>query len=291
MAKVIGVRFRNTGKMYYFDPCEMQIDAGEGVIVETAQGVEYGNVTVGTKDVPPEQIVAPLKKIIRVATPADKKKLEENRAKEKRALSIADKKAEGYKLDMKFIRVEYTFDCAKAIFYFTSDGRVDFRELVKELASTFHTRIELRQVGVRDETKMLGRLGPCGQPCCCSRFLGGFQPVSIKMAKEQGLSLNPTKISGLCGRLMCCLKYEQSYYEQAHKKMPPVNAEVRTADGQGRIQEVNVLTEKVKVMVHIGDQIELREYPYTEVKVLKVPKKGGNKEEYEPEDVKKLEED
>ena len=179
MEKVIGVRFRNTGKTYYFDPCGMQIEAGEGVIVETAQGVEYGNVTIGTKDVPPEQIVAPLKKIIRVATPADKKKLEENRAKEKRALGIADKKAEGYKLDNNFIREEYTFDCSKAVFYFTSDGRVDFRELVKELASTFHTRIELRQVGVRDETKMLGDLGPCGQPCCCSRFLGGFQPGSF----------------------------------------------------------------------------------------------------------------
>lgn len=288
MAKIIGVRFRNTGKTYYFDPGDKNIAAGVGVIVETAQGMEYGDVTIGTKDVPPEQIVAPLKKIIRLATPADKKKLEENQAKEERALGIAEKKAQGYGLDMKFIRVEYTFDGAKAVFYFTSDGRVDFRELVKELASTFHTRIELRQVGVRDETKMLGGLGLCGQPCCCSRFLGGFQPVSIKMAKEQGLSLNPTKISGLCGRLMCCLKYEQNHYEQAHKKMPPVNAEVRTADGQGRIQEVNVLKETVKVTVHIGDQIELREYPYTEVKVLKMPGKR-NKEENDAEEIKKLE--
>ncbi len=279
MAKVVGIRFRNTGKTYYFDPDNNIIKEGQGVIVETAQGVEYGNVTIGTKDIPEAQIVAPLKKIIRIATPQDKKRLEENQAKEKRALEIADKKAIDFKLDMKFVRVEYTFDCAKALFYFTSDGRVDFRELVKDMAFTFRTRIELRQIGVRDETKMLGGLGPCGQPCCCSRFLGGFQPVSIKMAKEQGLSLNPTKISGLCGRLMCCLKYEQSNYELAHKKMPPVGAEVRTVDGNGKIQEINVLKETVKVTVSVGDQIELKEYDYRDVKVTKMPKHMAKEED------------
>ncbi|MBR2861688.1 MAG: stage 0 sporulation family protein [Clostridia bacterium] len=288
MAKVVGIRFRNTGKTYYFDPDNKEIQLGQGVIVETAQGVEYGSTTIATKDIPPEQIVAPLKKIIRVATEADEKKLKENKGKEERALGIAQKKADAAKLEMKFIRVEYTFDCAKAVFYFTSDGRVDFRDLVKELAGAFHTRIELRQIGVRDETKLLGGLGPCGQPCCCSRFLGGFQPVSIKMAKEQGLSLNPTKISGLCGRLMCCLKYEQHHYEQAHKKMPPVNAEVKTPDGDGKIQEVNVLKETVKVTVVNGDQIELKEYPYKAVRVLKMPKRASHKEE-DNEEIKNLE--
>ena len=289
MAKIVGVRFRGAGKTYYFDPDDKVISVGEGVIVETAQGVEFGDVTIATKIVPPEQIVAPLKKIKRVATSQDKRKLEENREKEKKALAVAEKKAAEHKLDMKFIRVEYTFDCAKAVFFFTSDGRVDFRELVKELAQTFHTRIELRQIGVRDETKMLGGLGPCGQPCCCNRFLGGFQPVSIKMAKEQGLSLNPTKISGLCGRLMCCLKYEQSTYELAHKKMPPVGAEVKTEHGVGKIIEVNVITEKVKVTVNVDDEIELHEYPYENVKVLKWPKRNNNKEEKESEEIKSLE--
>lgn len=287
MAKVVGIRFRNAGKTYYFDPDNNIIKEGQGVIVETAQGVEYGDVTIGTKDIPEAQIIAPLKKIIRIATPQDNKRLEENRQKEKRALEIAEKKAADFKLDMKFVRVEYTFDCAKAVFYFTSDGRVDFRELVKDMASTFRTRIELRQIGVRDETKMLGGLGPCGQPCCCNRFLGGFQPVSIKMAKEQGLSLNPTKISGLCGRLMCCLKYEQSNYELAHKKMPPVGAEVKTPDGNGKIQEINVLKETVKVTVSVGDQIELKEYGYRDVFVTKMPKHIAKEEDNEA--IKELE--
>ena len=289
MAKVVGIRFRNTGKTYYFDPDNKDIEAGTGVIVETAQGVEYGVASIGTKIIPEEQIVAPLKKILRVATENDGRKLEENKKKEIKALEIAEKKAADHKLDMKFVRVEYTFDCAKAVFYFTSDGRVDFRELVKELASTFRTRIELRQIGVRDETKMLGGLGPCGQPCCCSRFLGGFQPVSIKMAKEQGLSLNPTKISGLCGRLMCCLKYEQHHYEQTHKKMPPVGAEVKTPDGEGKIQEANVLKETVRVTVTNGDQIELKEYPYKDVRVLKMPKRSNAPKEEDDEAIKNLE--
>lgn len=286
MAKIVGIRFRNTGKTYYFDPGDEEIAVNTGIIVETAQGVEYGVSSVETKEVPDTQIVAPLKKIIRIATVADKRKLEENKAKELRALEIAEKKALDFKLDMKFIRVEYTFDCAKAVFYFTSDGRVDFRELVKDMASTFRTRIELRQIGVRDETKMLGGLGPCGQPCCCNRFLGGFQPVSIKMAKEQGLSLNPTKISGLCGRLMCCLKYEQQNYEDAHKRMPSVGSEVKTSAGIGRIQEINVLKETVKVTVTAGDQIELKEFDYRDVKVLKSPKKSFKDDI--PDEVKEL---
>ena len=289
MAKVVGIRFRNTGKTYYFDPDNKYIEVGTGVIVETAQGVEYGTASVATKIIPEEQIVAPLKKIVRVATPQDDKKLEENKEKERKALAIAEKKAETHKLDMKFVRVEYTFDCLKAVFYFTSDGRVDFRDLVKELASTFRTRIELRQIGVRDETKMLGGLGPCGQPCCCSRFLGGFQPVSIKMAKEQGLSLNPTKISGLCGRLMCCLKYEQHHYEQTHKIMPPVGAEVKTPDGEGRIQETNVLKETVRVTVTNGDQIEIKDYHYKDVRVTRLPKRSNAVKEEENEEIKKLE--
>ncbi|MBR6766126.1 MAG: stage 0 sporulation family protein [Clostridia bacterium] len=288
MAQVVGIRFRNAGKTYYFDPDGKDIEVGTGVIVETAQGVEYGDVSVRTKLIPEDQVVAPLKKILRIATTNDKKKLEENKQKEEKALGIAEVKAAAHKLDMKFVRVEYTFDCAKAVFYFTSDGRVDFRELVKELASAFRTRIELRQIGVRDETKMLGGLGPCGQPCCCSRFLGGFQPVSIKMAKEQGLSLNPTKISGLCGRLMCCLKYEQDHYEQTHKKLPPVGAEVKTPDGIGKIQDINVFKETVRVTVSISDQIELREYYYKDVRVLKLPKRT-NVKEADDEAIKELE--
>jgi len=289
MAKIVGIRFRNTGKTYYFDPDNKFIQIGTGVIVSTAQGVEYGTVAIATRNVDDSEIVAPLKKIIRIATEADGKKLEENRQKELRALHIAEEKALFFKLDMHFIRVEYTFDCAKAVFYFTSDGRVDFRELVKELAGACHTRIELRQVGVRDEVKLLGGLGPCGQPCCCAGFLNSFQPVSIKMAKEQGLSLNPVKISGLCGRLMCCLKYEQSNYEQAHKAMPSVGSEVSTPDGVGKIQEINVLKETVKVTVKNGDQIEMHQYDYHDVKVLKSAKKHSNDNDETSEELKKLE--
>ena len=270
MAQVVGIRFRNTGKTYYFDPNNKQIEVGTGVIVETAQGVEYGVTSVATKLIPEDQIVAPLKPILRVATPQDDKKLQENIDKEKKALDIAQKKAEQHKLDMKFVRVEYTFDCAKAVFYFTSDGRVDFRELVKELASTFRTRIELRQIGVRDETKLLGGLGPCGQPCCCSRFLGGFQPVSIKMAKEQGLSLNPTKISGLCGRLMCCLKYEQEAYTDLLKRTPKVGAIVKTPMGKGLVVENNLLTQTLKVkMDNTPDEAAPQTFKVKEVKLLK----------------------
>lgn len=282
MAKIIGVRFRNTGKIYYFSPMEQEIDAGAAVIVETAQGVELGDVLIGTKEVPDSEIVAPLKNIIRVATPEDMEKLKSNQEKEKRAYKIAEEKIQAKGLDMKLVRVEYTFDCGKIVFYFTSDERVDFRELVKDMATTFRTRIELRQIGVRDEVKMLGGLGPCGLPCCCNAFLGGFQPVSIKMAKEQGLSLNPTKISGLCGRLMCCLKYEQSHYEQTRRHMPAVNAEVTTADGEGRVFSINPLKELVKVKIQLpGDQIDLREYPLDKIKVLRQPRQRPEEPEAE----------
>lgn len=284
MAKVIGVRFRNAGKSYYFDPDGKEYSVGENVIVETAQGLEIGKVSMAVKEINEEQIVSPLKKVVRAATKADERKAEENTEKERRALAVAEEKAAAHGLDMKFVRVEYAFDGSKGVFFFTSEGRVDFRELVKELASAFHMRIELRQIGVRNETKMLGGLGPCGQPCCCSRFLGGFQPVSIKMAKEQGLSLNPTKISGLCGRLMCCLKYEQDTYEKAHRKMPPVGAEVKTADGVGRVQEVNALKETVRVTISNGDQLEIREFPYTEVQMTR-PFRRGKEEKTDTDEI------
>lgn len=215
--KVVGVRFKKAGKIYYFDPGKLSLQPGTEVIVETARGLEYGYVMVGPKDVSEEKITQPLKKVIRVATKEDRKKLQENRDKEEKAFQIGLEKIEQHKLAMKLIDVEYTFDRNKVIFYFTADGRVDFRELVKDLASVFRVRIELRQIGVRDEAKMLGGLGPCGRPLCCSTFLGEFEPVSIKMAKEQNLSLNPTKISGICGRLMCCLKYECEHYKEDNK--------------------------------------------------------------------------
>ena len=284
MAKIIGVRFRNSGKVYYFNPGRYIIKAGSGVIVETVQGVEFGEVSIGTKEVPDEEIVAPLKEIIRVASPKDYEQLEENKNKEQKAFETASRKIAEHKLDMKLVRVEYTFDGAKIVFYLTSDGRVDFRNLVKDLAQTFKSRIELRQIGARDEAKLLGGLGPCGLPCCCNAFLADFQPVSIKMAKEQGLSLNPTKISGLCGRLMCCLKYEQSYYEKARKALPRINAEVKTPDGTGKVFELNLLKERVKVKLQLpGDTVDIREYEAKDVKVLKnggpVKAKGQKEEE------------
>ncbi len=283
MAKIIGVRFRNSGKVYYFNPGRYIIKAGSGVIVETVQGVEFGEVTIGTKEVSDQEIVAPLKEIIRVASPKDYEQLEENKLKEAKAFETASHKIAEHELDMKLVRVEYTFDGAKIVFYFTSDGRVDFRNLVKDLAQTFKTRIELRQIGARDEAKLLGGLGPCGLPCCCNAFLSDFQPVSIKMAKEQGLSLNPTKISGLCGRLMCCLKYEQSYYEKARKALPRINAEVKTPDGSGKVCELNLLRERVKVKLQLpGDTVDIREYEAKDVKVLK--NAGGSKARSAKED-------
>lgn len=247
MLKIIGVRFKSVGKIYYFDPKDYDVKMGDKVIVETARGVECGEVALVDREIDETRFTNPVKGIIRLATPNDMKTIEKNRQKEKDAFKICEQKIAAHKLKMNLIDVECTFDNNKLLFYFTAESRVDFRELVKDLAAVFRTRIELRQIGVRDEAKMLGGLGICGQPFCCSRFLGEFQPVSIKMAKEQGLSLNPTKISGTCGRLMCCLKYEQDSYEDLLKHTPKVGAIVKTADGKGVVEEVNLLTGKLRV--------------------------------------------
>lgn len=247
MAEVIGIRFKDVGKIYYFDPDGIKVTLDQFCIVETARGIECGIVAIENREISDDEIVKPLKKIIRIATSEDLKKVEENKAKEKSAFDICLQKIEKHKLEMKLIDVEYTFDNNKILFYFTAEGRVDFRELVKDLASIFRTRIELRQIGVRDEAKMLGGLGICGRPFCCSSFLGEFQPVSIKMAKEQGLSLNPTKISGTCGRLMCCLKYEQDAYEDLLRVTPKVGAYVSTNEGKGTVIDVNLLTGILRV--------------------------------------------
>ena len=242
MAEVVGIRFKEVGKVYYFDPDSMNFKKGDKAIVETARGVECGEVAMENREVPEEEIVKPLKRIIRAATEADLKIVAENREKEKKAFEICEQKIRAHKLEMKLVDVEYTFDSSKILFYFTADGRVDFRELVKDLAGVFRTRIELRQIGVRDESTMIGGFGICGRPFCCSSFLGDFQPVSIKMAKEQGLSINPTKISGTCGRLMCCLKYEQEAYEHLLRHTPKIGAIVATREGRGTVLDNNLLT-------------------------------------------------
>lgn len=247
MTQVVGIRFRDTGKVYFFDPNKLNIKAGDHVIVETARGVECGLVAEADKEVEDDEIVAPLKPVIRIATDADMRIVEENKQKEKNAFDICVKKIEEHKLDMSLTNVEYTFDGSKIIFYFTAEARVDFRELVKDLAGTFHSRIELRQIGVRDESKMLGGLGICGRPFCCSTFLNDFHSVSIKMAKEQGLSLSPGKISGTCGRLMCCLKYEQNSYDYLQKITPRRGAVVDCREGRGTVVDVALLTGKLKV--------------------------------------------
>ena len=267
MIKVIGVRFRHVGKIYYFDPKDYPICEGDHVIVETARGVEYGFVVLGPREVSEEKVIQPLKSVIRVATPKDDAREENNRKKEKEAFQICLKKIREHNLDMKLIEAEYTFDNNKVLFYFTADGRIDFRELVKDLAAVFKTRIELRQIGVRDETKILGGIGICGRPLCCHTFLSEFAPVSIKMAKEQNLSLNPTKISGVCGRLMCCLKNEEETYEYLNSRLPGVGDAVMTATGQtGEVQSVNVLRQKVKVLIEVDDEKELHEYDVDELK-------------------------
>lgn len=256
MIKVVGVRFKKAGKIYYFDPDKIEVQNNDFVIVETARGVEFGHVVVGPKEITEEEIVTPLKKVLRIALDEDFDTHRENKKKAKEALEICEKKVADHNLDMKLVDVEYTFDNNKVIFYFTADGRVDFRDLVKDLASIFRTRIELRQIGVRDEAKMIGGVGPCGQVTCCTRFLGEFAPVSIKMAKEQSLSLNPTKISGLCGRLMCCLKYEQDTYEELLEKMPNVGDIVTTPQGRGIIVDTYTLLERVKAKVKLQDGTE-----------------------------------
>ncbi len=247
MAEVIGVRFKEVGKVYYFDPLKNKLRIGDKVIVETARGLECGEVAMANKVIGDDELNHPLKPLVRIATPDDIKRVEENHKKEKSAQKICEEKIAKHKLEMKLVNVEYTFDNNKIIFYFTADGRVDFRALVKDLASVFRTRIELRQIGVRDEAKMIGGLGICGRPFCCARFMGEFQPVSIKMAKEQGLSLSPTKISGTCGRLMCCLKYEQDAYTDLLRHTPKVGAIVNTPEGKGLVVENNLIARTLKV--------------------------------------------
>ena len=257
MNKVVGVRFKKAGKIYYFDPAEYEVKPGDQVIVETARGVEFGDVVVGEKEVTEKEIVSPLKKVVRLVTEEDLQIHEENATREKEAFEAGQKKVEMHNLDMKLVDVEYTFDRNKIIFYFTADGRIDFRELVKDLAAIFKTRIELRQIGVRDEAKMIGGIGPCGKSLCCSTWLGDFDPVTIKMAKEQNLSLNPAKISGICGRLFCCLKYEHETYQEMIKRMPAHGTKVRCPHGTGEITDSNILTGKVKVRVkHPEDDTE-----------------------------------
>ena len=279
MSEVVGIRFKEVGKIYYFDPAGHKVSKGDHVIVETVRGVECGEIAMDNREVDDEELVKPLKPIIRVATDEDMAIVEKNRAKEKDAFDICLKKIETHKLDMKLIDVEYTFDGSKVLFYFTSDGRVDFRELVKDLASVFRVRIELRQIGVRDESKMKGGLGMCGRPFCCNSFLGDFQPVSIKMAKEQGLSLNPTKISGTCGRLMCCLKYEQDSYEHLLRVTPKVGAIVETNEGKGTVVETNILKGELKVRLDRRPDAAPAVFDRHDVKLIKDKKITVDKDE------------
>ena len=268
MIKVIGVRFRKAGKVYYFDPAQMEIKMGDHVIVETARGIEFGEVVLGVREVDEKKVIQPLKSVIRMATKNDEELERKNKEKEHEAFQICQEKIRKHKLEMKLIDVEYTFDNNKLLFYFTADGRIDFRELVKDLAAVFKTRIELRQIGVRDETKILGGVGICGRPLCCHSYLSEFIPVSIKMAKEQNLSLNPTKISGVCGRLMCCLKYEEETYEDLNSHLPSVGDYVTTDDGlKGEVHSVSVLRQQVKVVVTVGrDEKEIRDYRVDQLK-------------------------
>ena len=262
MRKIVGIRFRTAGKVYYFDPLHFEINKGDHVIVETARGVEYGTAVSGIREIEEEKLTQPLKPVLRIATEKDDKQQEENKGKEKEAFQICLEKIRKHNLEMKLIDTEYTFDNNKILFYFTADGRIDFRELVKDLAAVFKTRIELRQIGVRDETKVLGGIGICGRALCCHTFLSEFAPVSIKMAKEQNLSLNPTKISGVCGRLMCCLKNEEETYEELNRRLPNVGDYVTTDDGlKGEVHSVNVLRQLVKIVVENEDEKEIMEYP------------------------------
>ena len=290
MTKVIGVRFRQAGKIYFFAPGKYEdIETGQHVIVETARGVEYGHVVLGIREVEDKKVIQPLKAVIRIATPEDDEREARNRRKEKEAFQICLEKIAKHKLEMKLIKVEYTFDNNKVLFYFTADGRIDFRELVKDLASVFKTRIELRQIGVRDEAKIMGGIGVCGRPLCCATYMPEFVPVSIKMAKEQNLSLNPTKISGVCGRLMCCLKNEQETYEELNKKLPGTGDTVTLPDGlQGTVHSVNVLRQLVKVIVEVNDEKEIQEYPVEELK-FRPRKKKVKISEKEMKELERLE--
>mgnify|MGYP000952493546 CR=1 FL=1 len=289
MVKVVGIRFRNAGKIYYFGPGKLQLKAGMHAIVETARGVEMGTVMNDPREVSEESVVQPLKPVIRIATEQDEKQAEKNRQKEKEAFKICLEKIAKHKLDMKLVEAEYTFDNNKLLFYFTADGRIDFRELVKDLAAVFRTRIELRQIGVRDETKIMGGYGICGRQLCCHTFLSEFAPVSIKMAKEQNLSLNPTKISGVCGRLMCCLKYEEDTYEELNGRLPNIGDYVTTDDGlKGEVHSVSILRQLVKVIVTVNnDEKEIREYKVDQLKFR--PKKRREKQSTNDAELKQLE--
>ena len=289
MTKVIGVRFRKAGKVYYFSPGDADIKAGQHVIVETARGVEYGHVVLGSHEVDDKKVIQPLKPVIRMATAADEEIERRNKEKEKEAFKICLEKIKKHELDMKLIDTEYTFDNNKVLFYFTADGRIDFRDLVKDLASVFKTRIELRQIGGRDETKIVGGIGICGRPLCCASYLSEFIPVSIKMAKEQNLSLNPTKISGVCGRLMCCLKYEEETYEELNGRLPNIGDYVTTDDGlKGEVHSVSILRQLVKVVVTVnGDEKEIREYKVDQLKFR--PKRKKEKMSISDAELKQLE--
>ena len=293
MIKIIGVRFRNAGKIYYFDPKKLPIKKGDHVIVETARGIEYGSVVADAREVTDDQVVQPLKPVIRIANADDNARAQRNKEKEKEAFRICLEKIRKHKLEMKLIDTEYTFDNNKVLFYFTADGRIDFRELVKDLASVFKTRIELRQIGVRDETKVVGGVGICGRELCCHTFLSEFALVSIKMAKEQNLSLNPTKISGVCGRLMCCLKNEEDTYEYLNSRLPGIGDRVIADDGlKGEVQSVNVLRQLVKVLVDVQDEKELREYKVEQLKFKPRRKKEKlNLNDKELKELKALEKD
>ena len=292
MIKVIGVRFRTAGKIYFFDPLNFDIKRGDHVIVETARGIEFGTVMSGITEVADDKVIQPLKPVLRLANQRDVEQEASNKQKEKEAFKVCLEKIRKHGLDMKLIDAEYTFDNNKVLFYFTADGRIDFRDLVKDLAGVFKTRIELRQIGVRDETKIVGGIGICGRPLCCHSYLADFVPVSIKMAKEQNLSLNPTKISGMCGRLMCCLKNEEETYEELNKKLPGVGDYVTTADGlRGEVQSVNVLRQLVRVIVDKGDEKEIKEYSANQ---LQLKRKKGKKEKLdlsreEKQDLERLE--
>ncbi|MBR4949390.1 MAG: stage 0 sporulation family protein [Clostridia bacterium] len=286
MIEIIGVRFKKAGKTYYFSPNGLKIEKGLYVVVETARAIEIGEVVIGNRMVDEKEIFSPLKPVIRIATEQDFKTLEENKQKEKEAFDICTKKIQEHNLDMKLVEVEYTFDQNKILFYFTADGRVDFRDLVKDLASIFKIRIELRQIGVRDEAKMLGGLGICGRPFCCHAFLGDFHPVSIKMAKEQNMSLNPTKISGICGRLMCCLKYEQDVYEELIKKLPSRGSLVKTPEGDGVVEDVEVLRGVIKVKIQDNDIETIKYFNKDDIRILK---KVHIKDDDELKELKNLE--
>ena len=290
MANIIGVRFKRAGKIYFFDPDGKQIERGEHVIVETSMGMEYGEVVIANRQLPQEKIVTPLKKIIRVANKDDAKKNEENKKQEKEAFKVCEKKIKEHDLEMKLLDVEFKFDKSKILFFFTADGRIDFRELVRDLAAIYKTRIELRQVGVRDEVKRLGGNGVCGRELCCCSFLGNFETVSIKMAKEQNVSLNPSKISGNCGRLMCCLQYEQNVYEEKLKKLPKIGAIVKTDDGQGEVCGLETLKEIVKVKFKDGDETFFKKYNANDIKIIKnIEKEQDNIDKAELEDLAELE--